>query len=217
MCPFFEKVQSLFLSKPVYRESILNASPLTIFYNCHEYQRPPISASKRHVMPADNYVVGNGSWIREKKLWIRFANFWLVLKPLEDFTVVPMTVFNRLIFLLSLFGPAVVVDFDEEASRLSSKYVLCQAEVETCNACHRDAEPQSVRKGGEMGLWILGAFLFLPIFGSAVLVVKPQEEAGLSTEYLLRHAEVVSKHREKISNEKCEISNVKCQISNVKC
>jgi len=64
------------------------------------------------------------------------------------------------------------------------------------NACHRDAEPQSVRKGGEMGLWILGAFLFLPIFGSAVLVVKPQEEAGLSTEYLLRHAEVVSKHRE---------------------
>jgi len=51
-------------------------------------------------------------------------------------------------------------------------------------------------KGEEMELRILVAFSFLPIFANAVLVVKPEEEAGLSTEYLLRHAEVVSKHRE---------------------
>ena len=41
----------------------------------------------------------------------------------------------------------------------------------------------------------LVSFLFFPISGFSALVVNPDEEAaGLSTEYLLGHAELVSSH-----------------------
>ena len=41
----------------------------------------------------------------------------------------------------------------------------------------------------------LVSFLFFPISGFSALVVNPDEEAaGLSTEYLLHHAELVSSH-----------------------
>ena len=67
------------------------------------------------------------------------------------------------------------------------------------------------KKAGEMGKVTLAAALFFSVI-TCELVVTPEDESNLSSEYLLDHAEVVSRYQQSIKVSRYQSVNVsKCQ------